>query len=200
MHRQWQKTDIRTGVKWSSKHSPNIKSFISAMCFLGEVPSLRRSHLASFCTYWNHTQHVKDVLPSGAGLQFPWFLRFRGGISPMHPRDQAIGGIVDFLRLAGDWFRINDQLMISLSNMIILDQIQLPVQNDPMTPTLVHLQAFALVQLQSHGQLRISWESGRCEMTRLPRDLVQELAASGVVFLGQDVPVGRERSRSQSIV
>lgn len=69
-----------------------------------------------------------------------------------------------------------------------------------MTPTLVHLQAFALVQLQSHGQLRIS-ESGRCEMTRLPRDLVQELAASGVVFLGQDVPVGvRERSRSQSIV
>jgi hypothetical protein len=68
-----------------------------------------------------------------------------------------------------------------------------------MTPTLVHLQAFALVQLQSHGQLRISWESGRCEMTRLPRDLVQELAASGVVFLGEDVPVGvRERSRSQT--
>ena len=30
---------------------------------------------------------------------------------------------------------------------------------------------------------------------------MQELAASGVVFLGQDVPVGvRERSRSQSIV
>eukprot|EP00435_Cladocopium_sp_Y103_P041913 s316_g11.t1 len=29
-------------------------------------------------------------------------------------------------------------------------------------------EAFALVQLQSHGQLRISWESGRCEMTRLP--------------------------------
>ena len=114
VHRQWQKTDIRTGVKWSSKHSPNIKSFISAMCFLGEVPSLRGSHLDSFCTHWNHTQHVKDVLPSGAGLQFPWFLRFRGGISPMHPRDQAIGGIVDFLRLAGDWFRINLGLRINL--------------------------------------------------------------------------------------
>jgi hypothetical protein len=99
--------------QWSSKHSPNIKSFISATCFLGEVPSLRGSHLDSFCTYWNHTQHVKDVLLSGAGLQFPWFLRFRGGISPM-PRDQAIGGIVDFLRLAGDWFRINLGLRINL--------------------------------------------------------------------------------------
>lgn len=83
------------------------------MCFLGEVPSLRGSHLDSCCTYWNHTQHVKDVLPSGAGLQFPWFLRFRGGISPM-PRDKVIGGIVVFLRLAGDWFRINLGLRINL--------------------------------------------------------------------------------------
>lgn len=95
-------TEIRTGIEWSSKHSPNTKSsfFLLSAFFLGSFRVREGvifwAHILESYSDWNHTQHVvKDVLPSGAHLQFPRFLRLRGGISPVKAREKAIGGIVD---------------------------------------------------------------------------------------------------------